>query len=431
MTAPANAVQARLYIYVLLTSTDGNISFGGASFLRQANANLIVDGAVSAIKIAANAVTAGKIAASAVTAGTIAAGAVTATTIAAGTITGDKLAANTIGADQIAANSITAKSLILTDFSNMADNGWSQGNLDGWATTGLTSFANDPNQGDASGWRLIANGVFCAVSNFFPVQPGQQYAFEVWVLNFDTAYPVSIYAICKGSVSDTQTFVQAASTATTNAWTLLRGKVTIPSGQTRCAMALQIGRPATGGAGAAWSRPSMRRAVSAELIVDGAITANAIAANAITAGMIQASSISTDKLTVGGVTSNNIALGAVERSFSRGFSSNALGVWTDITSWSLDNASPSAILTNFTVSLLVSGGGSGNTGYVRLFNTTRNTTVWQVGVTAAANSQNSNSFSYLVQIEAKPGSPQSENYVIQGTSLTTCSGAVYQTWSYR
>ncbi|WP_234907089.1 phage tail protein [Rhizobium rhizogenes] len=275
----------------------------------------IVANAVTADKIAANAVTAGKIAANAVTAGTIAAGAVTAATIAAGTITGDKLAANTIGADQIAANAITAKSLILTDFSNMADNGWSQGNLDGWTTTGFLNFANDPNQGDASGWRLFSNGVFGAVSKFFPVQPGQQYAFEVWVLNWDPDYGAAVYAVCKGAASDTQTFVQAAATSTKNSWVLLRGRVTIPSGQTRCAMALQIGRPATGGAGAAWSRPAMRRAVSAELIVDGAITANKISANsldAITAnlGAVNISSAVIGSLQVG---RSNIVAGAISR----------------------------------------------------------------------------------------------------------------------
>ncbi|MFT4182568.1 MAG: phage tail protein, partial [Rhizobium sp.] len=199
----------------------------------------IVASAVTANAIAANAVTAGKIATGAVTAGTIAAGAVTASTIAAGTITGDKIAANTIGSDQIAANSITAKSLVLTDFSNIASNGWSQGDLTSWTITGQLSWANDGSQGDASGWRLQSNGVFCAVSQFYPVQAGGQYAFEVWVLNNDGTYPAAVYAVCKGSISETQTFVQAAATPTMGSWVLLRGKVTIPGGQTRCAMALQ------------------------------------------------------------------------------------------------------------------------------------------------------------------------------------------------
>jgi hypothetical protein len=198
-------------------------------------------------------------------------------------------------------------------------------------------------------------------------------------------------------------------------------------------MALQIGRPSTGGAGAVWSRPAMRKAVSAELIVDGAVTANAIAANAITAGMIQAGAISTDKLTVGGVTYNNIAQGSVGRSFSRGFSASSIGAWTDITSWTIDNANPSAVTTNFSVTLSTNGGGSssGNTGYVRLFNVTENRVVWQVSVFAASGSTNTNSGNYLVQIEDAPASPRTSTYVIQGYSITTCSGSVYQTWSYR
>lgn len=87
-------------------------------FEEMAPADLIVDGAISTAKLAANAVTAtqiaagaittAKLAAGAVTANELAANAVTAAKIAALTITADKIAANTITGDKIAANTITA-----------------------------------------------------------------------------------------------------------------------------------------------------------------------------------------------------------------------------------------------------------------------------------------------------------------------------------
>lgn len=383
--------------------------------------------AITADKIAANTITAAHLAANAVTAGTIAAGAVTASTIAAGAITGDKIAANTIGSDQIAANSITAKNLILTDFSNIVDNGWSQGDLSGWTITGQTSWANDPNQGDASGWRLIANGVFCAVSQFYPVQAGGQYAFEVWVLNNDGTYPVAVYAVCKGSVSDTQTFVQAAATSTMGSWVLLRGKVTIPGGQTRCAMALQIGRPSTGGSGAVWSSPKMRRAVSAELIVDGAITANAIAVNAINAGMIQAGAISTDKLTVGGVTVDKIAPNTIARTTNNRSFSGTSGPVATIDSFTMDNSNGSAVVWTFSITVsIASSGSSSQTAYCRLFNVTDNYEVFRTSYTTGS-SGGSKTWEFCTFTENAASGNSSKSYVVQ-VSGGGASGNICGTW---
>ncbi|MGY5805357.1 phage tail protein [Rhizobium sp. LEGMi12c] len=275
--------------------------------------NGIVANAITADKIAANAVTAGKIAANAVTAGTIAAGAVTATTIAGGSITGDKLAANTIGAGQIAANAITAKQLVLTDFSNMADNGWQSGTLDGWVLQNLQAFYNDTVSGDAAGWVLQSLGRDMARSSYVAVTPGEVYAFDVWVYNTD-AGAANIYA---GLLTPSGTWgpqaVPGATSNVKNQFVRLQGRITIPSGYTKLAMLLQVDKTAGTGNSCYWSKPVMRRAVSAELIVDGAITANKIAANAITANMITAGAITTDKLTLGGVTVDKIAAGAVTR----------------------------------------------------------------------------------------------------------------------
>ncbi len=329
--APANAVAASFHLRKLDTISGQTDSFmfvnkpmlcripasateptpwsdGGVVMITNGG---IVASAVTADKIAANAITAGKIAANAVTAGTIAAGAVTATTIAGGTITGDKLAANTIGAGQIAADSITAKQLVLTDFSNMADNGWQTGTLDGWTVQNQQAFYLDTTSGDAAGWVLQSLGRDCARSNFITVTVGEVYAFDVWVYNTDSN-AASIYAALQ-TPSGTWGFTAVTGTTVKNGWVRLQGRYAVPSGYTKLSMLLQVERTAGTGGSCYWSKPVMRRAVSAELIVDGAITANKIAVNsldAITAnlGAVNISSAIIGTLQVG---TSNIQGGAV------------------------------------------------------------------------------------------------------------------------
>ncbi|GES45829.1 hypothetical protein RsS62_50810 [Rhizobium dioscoreae] len=329
--APANAVAASFHLRKLDTNSGQTDSYmfvnkpmlcripasateptpwsdGGVVMITNGG---IVASAVTTDKIAANAVTAGKIAANAVTAGTIAAGAVTATTIAGGTITGDKLAANTIGAGQIAANAITAKQLVLTDFSNMADNGWQTGTLDGWTVQNQQAFYLDTTSGDAAGWVLQSLGRDCARSNFITVTAGEVYAFDVWVYNTD-ANGANIFAAVQ-TPTGTWGFNALTGTTVKNGWVRLQGRYTVPSGYTKLAMLLQVERTAGTGSSCYWSKPVMRRAVSAELIVDGAITANKIAVNsldAITAnlGAVNISSAVIGTLQVG---TSNIQGGAV------------------------------------------------------------------------------------------------------------------------
>lgn len=107
--APANAVtlQPRITFY----SPEGvgeNMWVSEVRVNRMAGAELIVDGAVTAAKVAANAITAGKVAANAITADKISSGAVTAIKVAANAITADKISASAVTGAKIAANTITA-----------------------------------------------------------------------------------------------------------------------------------------------------------------------------------------------------------------------------------------------------------------------------------------------------------------------------------
>ncbi|WP_083197017.1 phage tail protein [Rhizobium sp. AC27/96] len=303
---------ARMYFGEASANQTEPTPWSDGSITLISNGNIATN-VVTADKIAANAVTAGKIAASAVTAGTIAAGAVTATTITGGAITGDKLAANTIGAGQIAANAITAKQLVLTDFSNMADNGWQTGTLDGWVTQNTQAFYLDTVSGDAAGYVLQSLGRDCSRSNFVAVTVGETYSFDVWVYNTDTN-PASIYAALL-TPSGVWGFTVVASTSVKNVWVRLQGRYTVASGYTKLAMLLQVDKTAGTGNSCYWSKPVMRRAASAELIVDGAITANKIAANSITADKLNINSLDAITANIGNlqVGTSNIVGGAITR----------------------------------------------------------------------------------------------------------------------
>lgn len=108
VTVPTGARYARVRFYHTSTSTTRFGVFDRIILRKAKGGDLIVNGSVTATKIAANSITSGQIAANAITGSEIAANAITAGKIAANTITSGQIAANTITAAEIAANAITA-----------------------------------------------------------------------------------------------------------------------------------------------------------------------------------------------------------------------------------------------------------------------------------------------------------------------------------
>ncbi|KQS84347.1 hypothetical protein [Rhizobium sp. Leaf383] len=136
LRAPADAVFARIR-FVRFTSeantgkvVAGNADFHSVTCGRATGGHLIVNGAITAAKVAANAITAGQIAANAITANELAANsvaaaaivsnAITSAKIAANAITAREIAANTITASQMAANSITSREINVTSLSALS-----------------------------------------------------------------------------------------------------------------------------------------------------------------------------------------------------------------------------------------------------------------------------------------------------------------------
>ncbi|MEC3196780.1 phage tail spike protein [Bacillus cereus] len=106
----ANATKAKVFVQVDGTtgSTFGTWYMTNAKIHRKTDANLLVDGSVTASKIVANAITADKVAANAITTDKIAANAINASKIAANSIDASKIAAGSITTEKIAAAGITA-----------------------------------------------------------------------------------------------------------------------------------------------------------------------------------------------------------------------------------------------------------------------------------------------------------------------------------
>lgn len=247
----------------------------------------------------------------------LASAAVTAEKLANAAVTHDKLSAGSVYGDVIAAKSITARELVLTDWSNIADNGWQKGSLSGWdVPSGFVEFYYSPLDGDASGWmaRSTAPYTHFASSTIF-VSPGETYYLDVWSFNYSTNDPdvhAQIWLFAYDPAGNHATSYFVAGNNIKQAWQHLRGQATVGSGITSVRMVLYTNSPVPlSSQGIVWSKPVMRKAANAELIVDGAVTATKVAANAITADKLAASSVIAGKIAAGAVSVAELAAGAV------------------------------------------------------------------------------------------------------------------------
>ncbi|MEQ6475149.1 hypothetical protein [Comamonas sp. wu1-DMT] len=336
----ATESRAQVYIYIREDSTAAYLYVGKMRFQEAAAGSLIVDGAIIAAKLATGSVTANAIAANSVTTNAIAANAVTANEIAANAVTTAKIAAGAVSADQIAANAITVKHLTVMDYSNIvldpfiADNSsWATftGTMVTRATAGVP--ANMPGP---SGVQLSKSAAQSVLSRNFQTSPGEVYYMSAYVASATTT-GLSIRLMLQlidgtgteGGNNGTHVgwvaaVTTTAASVTANTWTKIEGLVTVPAGAAfgKARIVTETGTAATGN----WFATNFvcRRAASAELIVDGAITATKIAANAIAVGSaaIQDGAIvnamignlSADKINAGTLNAARIAAGTISSS---------------------------------------------------------------------------------------------------------------------
>ncbi|WP_291585752.1 host specificity factor TipJ family phage tail protein [Comamonas sp. UBA7528] len=291
-----------------------------------------VSGQIGATQIADGAISTPKLAANAVTAAAIAAGAITAAKLAADSVTAAAIAAGAVNAEQIAAGAITASKMVISDASTLVpDPEYME--LGMWTSAGASVqlLSNEPNQNAGTASKKVLGvyrvgttaGVLAGVqSTSFPVKHSAAYTLRtaVWP-NAAGSWRVSIlwYNPAGNLVSQTN-FNDSAVGA---GWRQVFLQATAPTTTTSARVVCYIDE----GSAATYLRVGKLRvaeATSAELIVDGAITAAKMAANAIAVGTaaIQDGAIvnamignlSADKITAGTLAAARIAAGSITAS---------------------------------------------------------------------------------------------------------------------
>jgi hypothetical protein len=259
-------------------------------------------GAVTTAKLAAGAVTANEIAAATITGGNIAAGTITGSNIAADTITAGQIAAGAIGASEIAAGAITTGKLLVTGQGSSINSDPNTQDVDAWGG-GTFSIVADATSPTGSALSVTSVGA-TTYSGRFPLDATKNYDLRMTVKRVsgnattyllmafydgnDQLLSASAYPAGWGFGGTFHYFGLAGVLAPT---TYTEYRVSFGPGETRNiptgAKYGRVGALANYSGGAGEQRFTSIRLVektSADLIVDGAITANKIAANAIAVG---------------------------------------------------------------------------------------------------------------------------------------------------
>jgi predicted phage tail protein len=283
--------------------------WGGFRVTEMARGELIVDGAVTADKVAANAITANSIAAGAVTAGKIAANAVTANEIAANSVTTAKIAAGAVTAAEIAARAITADKLVISSTTNLIPDtaDWNiAGNATSWLAAGFGRNTVDP-----SVW--LQHKTITTLFTTFEIQKGSTYLFNV-DLKSQTANSSQVFELVdvNGNQFATRLFIGNFVVPSANVFASYSATLTAPASVVVRLKVFAQDNQSTNVGGYLWIRnPVLRPMAAGELIVDGAVTAAKIAANTITATHIAAGTITATELGANSVTAGKIAAGSV------------------------------------------------------------------------------------------------------------------------
>lgn len=288
-TIPSDFAYVQLAIQFNTPSTSCYV-YGGASMVQMSAGELIVDGAITAAKIATNAVESDKIKANAITA--------------------DKIAVGAIKAEHISARGITADKLVVGDGSNVFPDSFMK-DLDSWnAANAVTVYTG----GYGGGNRARVNGTTGQTGGYYAfgtglegrrpdVIPGRTYLVSCYVrptvaVSSTNAIALFSRVYKKGdpytaSYSFTSpSVVYNGKALAANVWTEISGQITIPAGDETSFMPglyLQSTFPSTGACD--FSMYTLTEMVTGELVVKGAITADKLDADAITGKTITGGTI--------------------------------------------------------------------------------------------------------------------------------------------
>ncbi|WP_029311608.1 phage head spike fiber domain-containing protein [Acidiphilium angustum] len=230
-----------------------------------------------------------------------------------GSILGTFIAAGTLTAVNFQAGSVTASKLTISDPSNICLNPLmapTQGTTtpDNWSTSdtgagvGIAAVL-----ASASG---VPSGAFAATvlettarnviyGGFFPVQGGESYFLSVDYAG-STANTISFALVCEDATGAVTGTPSTTSVTPGSTWATVAGQALIPIGSTQAQIHIVVSGTANTALPAVYlTRCVVRKAASAELLVNGSIIGDYIAGNTITASNMAANSITTAALAVG------------------------------------------------------------------------------------------------------------------------------------
>jgi hypothetical protein len=291
-TVPAGMKTAQL---IITYSGSSAIKVGGFVVRRAASGELLVDGAVTAGKLAANSVVAGKVAADAITTNNIVAGA--------------------IQTAQLGAGAVTASKMFVGDTSNMVPDSaivdpasWN------FATSTVSIVTASPDSTSKNRFNVTPGTADVNVySAWVPVEQGSELFFSA-VMGYGSG------TIGGGSYTYLQTgqddglgnvtsISNNAPTDPQNAATraVFSQNIVVPTGHN--VARIRFRRVTGGTATALFDSPIVRRRANGQLIVDGAIFANHLSTNSVTTGAIAAGAVKADQIDARAVTASKLFVG--------------------------------------------------------------------------------------------------------------------------
>ena len=333
LKVPDTAVYMALYVR---QDQPGGVRLDLPSLYRKKGASLIVDGAIEAKHITASESLSAKI-------GQFLKLDVK-DLVSTGTATLNEAVINKLWTDVVHSKKITTEMLAIGDFTNQIATGLGMNNesID-WAEGLTPDFVDVPVGISHSFKSAVGQGTLATKSNFFDVNPGDEFVLEVWIkadkpgsrIFFELRDQNGAHGVTSTRLVSGDSFYGNASYPINNApvpttWTRWRAKCIPKEGVRSLRIAsIYFNHPnGTERNAQIWlAGVSFRKRFGGELIVDGAVTAEKIAANAVEADKLAANSVTADKIEAGAVKAQHV--GAKEISAEKLRIGEGTNIFTD------------------------------------------------------------------------------------------------------
>lgn len=277
-----------------------------------ADGELIVDGAITAEKIATNSIATNHIQVGAIGQTQIKPNSIGTPQLIAGSVVSSSIAAGAVGADQIAAGAISAKHLLVGDMSNIVTNGDQRFGLEGYNSNGMS--LSDPDSGSPTGRAIRLNIRDTSYGDFFPVSSGELYYVKFSCYRSGVANTVAVGLQVRNKSNTTFAWLYPARKVATdpNSWTTHEGILTIPDGGVTARVYLLIEMPSTSNETTAYlSGIEVRRVSGSTMIADGTITTQKLKAGEIEGNVIKANTLNGDKIIGNSIHGDKITAGTI------------------------------------------------------------------------------------------------------------------------